>query len=74
MNAPFPEPARWPAHRPARRQRRHVGGKPRSGYAIVGHLRTSLVADALANAAAARDPAPGVIFHSDRGYQAVRLS
>jgi transposase InsO family protein len=41
---------------------------------IVGHLRTSLVADALANAAAARDPAPGVIFHSDRGYQAVRLS
>ena len=59
---------------PARRQRRHVGGKPRSGYAIAGHPRTSLVADALANAAAARDPAPGVIFHSDRGYQAVHLS
>jgi Integrase core domain len=32
-------------------------------------LRTELVADALANAAAARDPAPGVIFHSDRGCQ-----
>ena len=35
------------------------------GYAIADHLRTSLVADALANAVAARDPAPGVIFHSD---------
>ena len=39
------------------------------GYATAGHLRTSLVADALANAVAARDPAPGVIFHSDRGCQ-----
>jgi hypothetical protein len=37
------------------------------GYATAGHLRTSLVAGALANAVAARDPAPGVIFHSDRG-------
>jgi transposase InsO family protein len=39
------------------------------GYALADHLRTELVADALANAVAARDPAPGVIFHSDRGCQ-----
>ena len=37
-----------------------------AGYAMADHLRTSLVADALGNAAAARDPAPGVIFRSDR--------
>jgi transposase InsO family protein len=39
------------------------------GYALAGHLRTELVADALANAVAARDPPPGVIFHADRGCQ-----
>jgi transposase InsO family protein len=39
------------------------------GYAIADHLRTELVAGALANAVAARDPAPGVIFHADRGCQ-----
>jgi len=39
------------------------------GYAMADHLRTSLVADALANAVAARDPAPGLIFHADRGCQ-----
>jgi transposase InsO family protein len=39
------------------------------GYALADHLRTSLVADALTNAVAARDPAPGVIFHADRGCQ-----
>jgi transposase InsO family protein len=39
------------------------------GYALADHLRTELVAAALANAVAARDPAPGVIFHSDRGCQ-----
>jgi transposase InsO family protein len=39
------------------------------GYAMADHLRTELVAGALANAVAARDPAPGVIFHSDRGCQ-----
>jgi transposase InsO family protein len=39
------------------------------GYAMAGHLRTELVADALGNAVAARDPAPGVVFHSDRGCQ-----
>jgi len=37
------------------------------GYAMADHLRTGLVADALGNAVAARDPAPGVIFHSDLG-------
>ncbi len=35
------------------------------GFAIADHLRTELVADALANAVAARYPDPGVIFHSD---------
>jgi transposase InsO family protein len=39
------------------------------GFALADHLRTELVADALANAIAARDPAPGMIFHSDRGCQ-----
>ena len=39
------------------------------GHAIADHLRTELVSDALANAVAARDPAPGVIFHADRGCQ-----
>jgi putative transposase len=39
------------------------------GYAIADHLRTELVSDALANAVAARGPAPGVIFHSDRVAQ-----
>ena len=39
------------------------------GFALADHLRTELVADALAKAVAARDPAPGVIFHSDRGCQ-----
>jgi transposase InsO family protein len=40
-----------------------------AGYAMADHLRTELVADALSNAVAARDPQPGVIFHSDRGCQ-----
>jgi transposase InsO family protein len=39
------------------------------GFALAEHLRTELVTDALANAVAARDPAPGVIFHSDMGCQ-----
>jgi transposase InsO family protein len=40
-----------------------------AGYAMAGHLRTEVVASALSNALAARDPAPGVIFHADRGCQ-----
>jgi len=39
------------------------------GFALADHLRTELVADALANAVAARDPASGVVFHADRGCQ-----
>jgi transposase InsO family protein len=39
------------------------------GYALADHLRTDLIAGALSNAVAARDPQPGVIFHSDRGCQ-----
>ncbi len=39
------------------------------GFAIADHLRTDLVPDALTNAVAARNPAAGVIFHSDRGCQ-----
>jgi transposase InsO family protein len=39
------------------------------GFAMADHLRTELVADALANAVAARDPGSGVIFHSDKGCQ-----
>ena len=39
------------------------------GFALAEHLRTELVADALTNAVAARNPDAGVIFHSDRGCQ-----
>lgn len=39
------------------------------GWAVADHMRTSLVTDALDMAIAARAPAPGVIFHSDRGTQ-----
>jgi putative transposase len=39
------------------------------GFALAGHLRTELVIDALTNAVAARDPAAGVVFHSDKGCQ-----
>ena len=42
------------------------------GFALAAHLRTELVADALTNAVAARDPAPGVVFHADRGCQYTR--
>ncbi len=39
------------------------------GWATADHLRTELVADALTNAVATRNPDPGVVFHSDRGGQ-----
>jgi putative transposase len=37
------------------------------GYALADHLRTEPISDALSSAVAARDPEPGIIFHSDRG-------
>jgi transposase InsO family protein len=39
------------------------------GFAMADHLRTDLIADALTNAVAARNPDPAVVFHSDRGCQ-----
>jgi putative transposase len=38
------------------------------GFALAEHLRTELACDALTNAVAVRDPAPGVIFHADSEY------
>jgi len=39
------------------------------GWAIADHMRTELIVDALDMAIKTRRPAPGVIFHSDRGSQ-----
>jgi transposase InsO family protein len=39
------------------------------GWAMADHMRAELVCDALRMAANARRPAPGLIFHSDRGTQ-----
>ena len=39
------------------------------GWSMADHMRTELVSDALRMAVAARRPAPGLIFHSDRGTQ-----
>jgi putative transposase len=39
------------------------------GFALADHMRTSLVCEALDMALRARRPAPGLIFHSDRGSQ-----
>ena len=39
------------------------------GWSMADHMRTELVADALRMAIAARHPAAGLIFHSDRGTQ-----
>jgi putative transposase len=39
------------------------------GWAIAGHMTRQLVLDALHMAHATRKPAPGLIFHSDRGSQ-----
>ncbi len=39
------------------------------GWSLARHMRSSLVGDALKQARASRRPAPGLIFHSDRGSQ-----
>ena len=39
------------------------------GLATADHLRSSLVTEALEMAIKQRQPAPGLIFHSDRGCQ-----
>jgi len=39
------------------------------GWALADHMRAELVCDALRMAIAQRRPAPGLIFHSDRGTQ-----
>jgi len=39
------------------------------GWALADHMRTELVEEALEMAFVARRPAPGAIFHSDRGCQ-----
>lgn len=39
------------------------------GFSIADHVRTSLVEEALQMALKSRRPAPGLIFHSDRGSQ-----
>ena len=43
------------------------------GWALADHMRTELVEDALRMAFLTRRPAPGVIFHSDRGSQYTSL-
>lgn len=39
------------------------------GFAVADHMRTSLVEEAMTMALTSRRPAPGLIFHSDRGSQ-----
>ena len=44
------------------------------GFAVADHMRTSLIAEALKMATMTRRPAPGLIFHSDRGSQYTSLA
>jgi putative transposase len=44
------------------------------GWAMADHLRAELVTDALGMALWRRDPAPGLIHHSDRGSQYTSIS
>ena len=39
------------------------------GWSLARHMRAGLVADALGQALGSRRPAPGLVFHSDRGSQ-----
>jgi putative transposase len=44
------------------------------GWSMDSHMRTELVTDALQMALARRQPAPGLIWHSDQGSQFVSLA
>jgi transposase InsO family protein len=44
------------------------------GFAVAEHMRTSLVEEAMEMALTSRRPAPGLIFHSDRGSQYTSLA
>jgi len=44
------------------------------GWSMAGHLRTELVLDALDMAISQRDPAPGLVHHSDHGCQYTSLA
>ena len=44
------------------------------GFAMADHMHASLVCDALATAIELRHPAPGLVFHSDRGSSTPRVS
>jgi putative transposase len=46
-----------------------VGSRRVVGWSMAEHMRASLVCDALRMAVTARRPAPGLIFHSDRGSE-----
>lgn len=46
-----------------------LGSRRLIGYSMADHMRTELVADALAMTAGARGDTAGVIFHGDRGAQ-----
>jgi transposase InsO family protein len=46
-----------------------LGSRRVVGWALADHMRAELVCDALRMAIEHRRPAPGVIFHSDRGTQ-----
>jgi transposase InsO family protein len=46
-----------------------LGSRRIVGWALANHMRSSLVEDALTMAFSTRNPAEGVIFHSDRGCQ-----
>lgn len=39
------------------------------GWSVADHMRTELVEEALAMAVATREPAPGLVHHTDRGVQ-----
>lgn len=43
------------------------------GWSVANHMRADLVVDALEMAVAARNPAPGLVHHSDRGSQYTAL-